>query len=95
MGPKIRFALCLVVATVVCAYQWMGVSAFALQSPWWPLAALVAVAAMLAFNTQIMRAAGVAVGWGRGRQLPTFGLNLATAVTVLFVLATVLRGLLA
>ena len=95
MNARIRTAVVLVVAVVVCAYQWMDITALGLQSPLWPLGALLLLAVVLADNARRLRAAGLKLGLGHGRQLPTAGWNLATTVSVLFVVATLLRGLLA
>jgi hypothetical protein len=93
MGPRTRTAMALIAAVVICSYQWMGIGAASFQSMLWPLGTLLLIGIVMAVNASEMRAAGIPIGWSHGRKLPVAGLNFATVVTLLIVIATLVRHL--
>lgn len=94
MSPRIRTAIALIIAVVICSYQLMGVGGAMFAAAWWPWVALLIVAAALAMNAVVLKQSGNAIGFSAGQQLPTAGLNVSTAVTLLAIVATLIRRLL-
>ena len=94
MSPRIRTAIALIIAVVICSYQLLDVGGGRFAAAWWPWLALLIVVAALAMNALALQRAGGVIGFGSGQQLPTAGLNFSTAVTLLAIAATVIRGFL-
>lgn len=91
MSPRIRTAIALVIAVVICSYQLLDVGGGRFAAAWWPWLALLIVAATLAMNARALQRAGIAIGFGGERQLPTAGLNFSAAVTLLTIIGTLIH----
>lgn len=71
MSPRIRTAIALIIAVVICSYQLLGIGDGRFAAAWWPWLALLIVAAALAMNALALQRAGVAIGFGSGQRAAT------------------------